>query len=359
MIAQCSPPPSEPANSAFFRLSAIGLMLRSTTLESISTRPSPINRVRPFQRESADRLGQFGLLADHLQLAAEPRFELVDDDAAFVLAHRASLVRAAATDVRLDFIECIDARQCLAGNGPRAGCGEFIETAAHMCPAERQFDVTALGHHTIAGISVDLQDSLEAGQMRNRPLGLAIWRVDVDDYGRIGAAPRPIVACIGPELAGFGAAATGIENRRRRLIRKELPRTLQRGEHALMDRTQQPRGTADPIRHGRTIEYDALAGVDLRLPVQREMIGILRYKNLCDRRIGWHATFDQPCGRRRLHNTVFTRSASVFGPAYDQPPELCRHDVEPLAHILADPVKHPRAARARLVSEVDNRLDAR
>src|SRR3954452_14601815 len=88
-------------------------------------------------------------MANHLQLAAEPRFELVDDDAAFVLAHRASLVRAAATDVRLDFIECIDARQGLAGNGRRAGCGEVIEAAAHMCPAERQFDVTALGHHTI------------------------------------------------------------------------------------------------------------------------------------------------------------------------------------------------------------------
>jgi len=38
--AQCSAPPSEPAKSAFFRFNAIGLMLRSTTLESISIRPS-------------------------------------------------------------------------------------------------------------------------------------------------------------------------------------------------------------------------------------------------------------------------------------------------------------------------------
>ena len=53
MTAQCSPPPSEPANSAFFRFNAIGLMLRSTTLESISMRPSSRKRIRPFQRESA------------------------------------------------------------------------------------------------------------------------------------------------------------------------------------------------------------------------------------------------------------------------------------------------------------------
>lgn len=44
MMAQCSAPPSEPAKSVFFRFRAIGLMLRSTTLESISTRPSSMKR---------------------------------------------------------------------------------------------------------------------------------------------------------------------------------------------------------------------------------------------------------------------------------------------------------------------------
>jgi hypothetical protein len=46
--------------------------------------------------------------------------------------------------------------QFLAGDGRRARCGEFIEAAAHMRPAEGQFDVTALGHHAIAGIPVGL-----------------------------------------------------------------------------------------------------------------------------------------------------------------------------------------------------------
>jgi hypothetical protein len=44
-----------------------------------------------------------------------------------------------------------------------ARCGELIEAAPHVRPAEGQFDVTAPGRHTIVGISVDLQDSVESG----------------------------------------------------------------------------------------------------------------------------------------------------------------------------------------------------
>ena len=39
MTAQCTAPPSEPANTAFLRFNAISRMLRSTTSESISMRP--------------------------------------------------------------------------------------------------------------------------------------------------------------------------------------------------------------------------------------------------------------------------------------------------------------------------------
>ena len=41
------------SENAFFRLRASGLMVRSTTLESISMRPSSRNRVRPDQRDRA------------------------------------------------------------------------------------------------------------------------------------------------------------------------------------------------------------------------------------------------------------------------------------------------------------------
>src|SRR5262245_8527841 len=50
MTAQCSPPPSEPAKRRLLRPSAIGRIARSTTLESISMRPSSRKRVRPSHR---------------------------------------------------------------------------------------------------------------------------------------------------------------------------------------------------------------------------------------------------------------------------------------------------------------------
>jgi hypothetical protein len=51
-IAQFSAPPSEPAKSAFLRLSAMGRIVRSTMLESISMRPSSRKRVSPSQRDA-------------------------------------------------------------------------------------------------------------------------------------------------------------------------------------------------------------------------------------------------------------------------------------------------------------------
>jgi hypothetical protein len=45
ITAQCSAPPSEPANSAFLRLSAMGRIVRSTTLECVpcqGARLSPV-----------------------------------------------------------------------------------------------------------------------------------------------------------------------------------------------------------------------------------------------------------------------------------------------------------------------------
>jgi hypothetical protein len=52
---QCWAPPSDPANSAFLRVSAMGRIVRSTALESISIRPSSRNRPSPCQRASGYR----------------------------------------------------------------------------------------------------------------------------------------------------------------------------------------------------------------------------------------------------------------------------------------------------------------
>ena len=103
----------------------------------------------------------------------------------------------------------------------------------------------------------------------------------------------------------------------------------------------------------------ALAGVDLGLPVERQVIGVFGDQHLGDRRLGRQAALDQPRRRGRLHHDVLASPAGVFGPAHDQHPELRRHDVEALAHVLADPMQRAPAAGAGMIVDIDHHLDAR
>jgi hypothetical protein len=93
-----------------------------------------------------------------------------------------------------------------------------------------------------------------------------------------------------------------------------------------------------PVRQGRTIELNALAGVDLRLPIERQVIGIFGHQNLGDSCFGRQSALDQPGRGRRLHDTVLASTAGVFGTPGDEDPELRRDQVQPLASILADPM---------------------
>jgi hypothetical protein len=52
------------------------------------------------------------------------------------------------------------------------------------------------------------------------------------------------------------------------------------GADALGDRRQQPRRLADIIGEGRAGQINALAPVNLALPVQRQMIEILRHQHM-------------------------------------------------------------------------------
>jgi len=124
-------------------------------------------------------------------------------------------------------------------------------------------------------------------------------------------------------------------------------------------RPQQERRAPHPVGQGRTVEGDALAGIDLRLSVQGKMIGELRDQHLGDGRLGGQPALDQARWRRRLHDHVRASAAGVFGPAHDQHPELRRHDIEPFGDILADPVQPAATAGADRAVDIDHRLDPR
>jgi hypothetical protein len=53
-----------------------------------------------------------------------------------------------------------------------------------------------------------------------------------------------------------------------------------------MHRPQQEGGTADPIGQGRAIQVEALAGINLRLSIQRQVIGIFGDEHLRHCRVG-------------------------------------------------------------------------
>jgi hypothetical protein len=95
-------------------------------------------------------------------------------------------------------------------------------------------------------------------------------------------------------LAGLGAAATGIENRRRRLVGEEPVGRLQPLEQPLVDRPEQEGCLSDPVGECGPIQVHALAGIDLRLTIQRKMVGIFADQHMGDGRFGRDAAFDEP-----------------------------------------------------------------
>ncbi len=78
-----------------------------------------------------------------------------------------------------------------------------------MRPAEGERHAALVGEHTIAAITVDLQDSCEARQMSDRTLGLSVRRIDIGDARRVASVPWSVITSVGPELPGLGLAAAG------------------------------------------------------------------------------------------------------------------------------------------------------
>ena len=71
-----------------------------------------------------------------------------------------------------------------------------------------------------------------------------------------------------------------------------------------MHRPQQEGRTADPIRQRRAVEFDTLPGVNLRLAVQRKVIGVFGDQDLRHRGLGRQSALDQPGWSRRLDDAV-------------------------------------------------------
>ena len=193
--------------------------------------------------------------------------------------------------------------------------------------------------------------------MRLGALGLAIGSVDIGHQRRVTTTPWSVIAGIGPDLAGLRSLPSRLEHRRGGLIGKQSLGSSQSLEDVVAQGAQIPRCASDPVCKGGAVKLDALPGIDLRLPVERQVIGILGDQHLRDQRFGGDAAFDDPCRRRSLDDRALTRTAAIARTAGNQHAEGGGDDIEAFSHILADLVECAAAAGTGLIFDIDDLLD--
>jgi len=111
------------------------------------------------------------------------------------------------------------------------------------------------------------------------------------------------------------------------------------------DRIEQPGGLADPVAQRGTIKLQAVAGINLALPIERQVIAIFRDQQM--RQHGGSGAAPRRRHRRcgRLGNGI-TGAAGIFGPHVADHLEVARHVIQHLGHVLAQLAHATAAGRA-------------
>ncbi len=135
-----------------------------------------------------------------------------------------------------------------------------------------------------AGVAVGMQEAATARQQRVRVFGLAVRRITIEGSGRRRGAKRTLVAHRRPLPAGLGPPPARIEHRDRRVVGVQREARPNMALDALAEGFEQSGETADPARHDGAVDLDAAAGVDVGLPMQRQMIAVLRHDDMGEQR---------------------------------------------------------------------------
>jgi hypothetical protein len=105
-----------------------------------------------------------------------------------------------------------------------------------------------------------------------------------------------------------------------------------------MHRLQPPTGASNPVAQGGTIEVDALACKDLRLAVQRQVVGVFVDQHVRQQRLGRQAAVDRPLRRRLLHDGTFACAAAIARATDHLNPELRGDVIKHLGLVFANGV---------------------
>src|SRR5579859_2758245 len=190
-----------------------------------------------------------------------------------------------------------------------------------------------------------MEHALEVLQMGSRTLGSAVWSEEIDGGRRLRSAPAALLSSIDPEASCLRPPASGIEHRHRRVVGEQMIR----GEHilaqAFVQRLEPPASAADPSGERRPREIDAVAGEDLRLPIERGVIAVLADQHLGKQCRRCQAAGDHPLRSRSLHHCL-AGPAGIFGASGADHAQLRRNPVQHLAHALSDHMQRTTTAGA-------------
>jgi hypothetical protein len=263
-----------------------------TAIEGVARQRSPACEA------VSERLCQLALLADPAEVGFEEGLELREQRHAACLAGSKADIRGLAVDLALDGEQRADLVQRAHGDG-RFGLGMIIKNAAACVRPAGDLEQLAISCRVRlvqlaeAGIAIGMQIAAAGREQGVRVLAFAIGRVVIIGGLRVGRAPRLFIAHDDPELALPGLAASRIEDRDWRIVGVDAGSCTSIGADRLRQRRQQPGHFPDPTGHGRSIEVDALARVDLGLAVERGMIAIFGDDNMGNKASAGSPAFDR------------------------------------------------------------------
>jgi hypothetical protein len=177
------------------------------------------------------------------------------------------------------------------------------ELAPDVRPAGHLADAVAI-EAVEPGIAVGVQIAPEPGKMSGGSFALAVGRV-VEEHGGRGLAASPaLVAHIGPQPACPGATGAGGEHRHGRVVgmegRAAHDVALERVDQRVEERGRAP----DPVGQGGPGKVDALASIDARLAVERQMVGVFGHQHMCEQPGTGPTALDGHGRQRRLHDAL-------------------------------------------------------
>ena len=155
--------------------------------------------------------------------------------------------------------------------------------------------------------------------------------------------------------SGLGLAGAEVQSRQCRFVGEDALALADARKNESRERFKVEADRAHPSRHQRAADFDAVAGVDGLLAVERQAVGVFGDGDLRQQRLGRQAGLGGTLGRRRLQDRRWLLEQVFLSDRHDEP-EARPHDVMPEALVLAD-LDPLLVLEARRDGGFDNLLD--